>query len=349
MFSKVFKKRARNRAGDHGVARPAPIEAVDIPVDDVMLRLHAELSALAHIDVAQAAKERGWATLSRELERHPVRRAVPELAKGAVPKKGRSGGALQPVLAGHSRSWRIAVSSAGVAVAIIAVVLGTYGAGLLTGGSDGPTVASNTTAASGPRTSVPIDVTTEPGGGTGITDVTSTTGATTPSDSVPPSTGSTGGVVTSEPTTPTTAGSGGTSVTTSPVTTVPAQTTTTNAQQYADAQRQENARAAVFDLADAVLAHFLEGTDLTGLRSMVPASVQSQLTQMVARLNAPTGYNKISVESEAGNKVRVVLEFTDVDPDRIGDDGQPLKIYPRFAITVQVGASATITAITFGS
>lgn len=349
MFNQVFKKRAANQGESQVVTQRATADVADVPVDEAMLALDAELAALAHIEVAQAAKERGWATLSRELERHPVRRAVPEPAKGAAAKGSRHTGALQPVLAGHSRNWRIALSSAGVAVVIIAVLLGTYGAGLLTDGSDGPTVASNTTAVTGPQTSVPVDLTTEPGAGAGTTDVTPTTGVTTPSDSTPPSTGATGGPVVTEPTTPTSTGSGGTSVTTGPVTTLPAQTTTTNAQQYVNAQRQEDARAVVFDLADAVLDHFLTGRDLTGLRSMVPASVQSQLTQMIGRLNSPTGYNKISVEGGAGNTVRVVLEFTDIDPDRTGDDGRPLKIYPRFAITVQVGASATITAITFGS
>ncbi len=229
MFSKIFKKRATNQGKSQVVPRPAVAEAADISVDDAMLTLHAGLSELAHIEVAQAAKERGWAALSRELERHPVRRAVPELAKGATAKSNKHSGALQPVLAGHSRSWRIALSSAGVAVVIIAVLLGTYGAGLLTDGPDGPTVASNTTGVTGPQTTVPVDLTTEPGSGPDTTDVTPTTNATTPSDGTPPSTGATGGPVTTEPTTPTSAGSGGTSVTTGPVTTIPAQTTTTNA------------------------------------------------------------------------------------------------------------------------
>ncbi len=41
------------------------------------LALDRELSGLAQLEVAQAAKERGWATLQRELERHPVRTADP--------------------------------------------------------------------------------------------------------------------------------------------------------------------------------------------------------------------------------------------------------------------------------
>lgn len=382
MFSRVFKKRVTKPGSRRAVSRstcPEP-ESAEIIVDEALFALHSELQELAHIEVAQAAKERGWAVLQHELERRPVRRTLPVAAKGgrvidgrtrdfAQPRglqprglqprglqpRGAQPRGLQPVFAG-ARGWRIALSSAGVVVVIAAVLLGSYAAGLLTGGPEvtGP-IASGTTVVSEPRTTLPAESTIPSPSSSNSTDVTPSTGtttATTPTGSSLPSPDSTEVTVPATGSTPpTSAGSSGqTTVTTHPVTTVPPRTTTTNEQQFAAGQREVAAEAAVFDLADAVLGYFAFGEgDLAGLRSLVPSSVQAQLTQMIGRLNQPNGYNKVAVKSLSGNRVRITLEFTDIDPDRVDADGQPLKLRPRFAITVQVGESATITAITYGS
>src|SRR5664280_1999745 len=70
---------------------PAPV------VDGSFAALARELSGLGQLEVSRAAKERGWASLQRELERRPVR--------VGAPVKGRSG-------AGPVRRWRWAIASA---------------------------------------------------------------------------------------------------------------------------------------------------------------------------------------------------------------------------------------------
>jgi len=365
MFRRIFKKRAAKPGSSQVASRSACTEpeSAEIIVDETLLALHSELRELAHLEVAQAAKERGWAAVQRELERRPVRRTAPVAAKGGRAVNGGAKGfaqprgaqprGLQPVFAG-ARGWRIALSSAGVAVVVAAIVLGSYAAGLLTGGPEvtGP-IASGTTAVGEPRTTLPTDGTTPSTSSSNSTDVTPSTGATTettPTGSSLPSPVNTEPTVPTTGSTPSSAGSSGQTVTTQPVTTVPQQTTTTNEQQFAAGQREVAAEAAVFDLADAVLGYFAFGDgDLAGLRSLVPSSVQAQLTQMIGRLKQPNGYNKVAVKSLSGNRVRITLEFTDIDPDRVDAEGQPLKLHPRFSITVEVGDSATITAITYGS
>ena len=111
---------------------PTRRSTLDIPVDDAMRALDSRLSSLPHIEVSQAAKERGWATLHRELERHPVRPTAPALLKGTGAKTTVRPGGLQPIPVhhGHSRGWRMALGSAGAVVVILAAVLGIYGAGL---------------------------------------------------------------------------------------------------------------------------------------------------------------------------------------------------------------------------
>ncbi|HEY5473555.1 MAG TPA: hypothetical protein VIK32_10235, partial [Candidatus Limnocylindrales bacterium] len=79
--------------------------------DESLRALAEELSALGRLQVPQAAKERGWATLARELERRPVR-----------PVAGQAKRTVRPV-----RTWRWAIASAAATIAVIAGVLGAYG------------------------------------------------------------------------------------------------------------------------------------------------------------------------------------------------------------------------------
>jgi hypothetical protein len=308
---------------------------LDVTVDDTIRALDSELSGLGCLQVAQAAKERGWATLQRELERHPVRPASPALLKGAGAKGPVRGGSAQPVLAGHSRAWRVALSSAGVAVVILAVLLGTYSAGLFgTGGNgDNPVavVSVSITEVSQPDSTAST-------GGTGSTTrdpdaiaTTESTGTTTGTTESTTTIGSTPG--TTHGTTPTT---GGSTHTSTPPTTKPAQTTTTNEQQMAAAEREKDAKAAALDLGQAVLYRFSTG-DMVGLPAIAD-SAQARLTQLIASLDDPQGVTAVGTKTNTDGTIRITLEFKDVDDN------------PRFFITVRVDdGGATITAISGGS
>ena len=139
--------------------------------DESLRALAEELSALGRLQVPQAAKERGWATLARELERRPVR-----------PVAGQAKRTVRPV-----RTWRWAIASAAATIAVIAGVLGAYGGGAFsTVADDGhPTTV----------TSVASSDTTQP-------DTTGTTITPTTTGTQPDTTGTT--------ITPTTTGPGST-------------------------------------------------------------------------------------------------------------------------------------------
>jgi len=333
MFNRIFNKRgaeAQDDSREHSIpAAPAP--HFDLTIDDTILALDAELSRLGRMEVAQAAKERGWATLQQRLETHPVRSSSSAPLKGSGAKGSSRSGVFQPVTAGRSHGWRVALVSAGAVVAIMAVLLGTYSAGLLGGGDGSGPVASQTTQVA-------------------VTDTTASTVDTTPATGEPtttPTTQSTptsdepGVTPTTEGTPATSGGSGGTTRTTQHVTptTQPEQTTTTvvpTEQQMAAAQREGDAVSAALYLGDAVLDKFMKG-DLGRLPD-ISDSARSRLTQLIASLDDPTGCQKVAVKALSTDTVRVTLEFTDGDKS------------PRFFITVRVDdGGSTITDITEGS
>ena len=145
MFRGIFDKRgAGTKVGRRGrrfwsaAAVPAkdataPAESASRPgtsIDGSILALSRELSALAEVQVSPAAKERGWSSLQRELERRPVRAAGKAASASAAAEKGsaRPRGADRPA---RSRSRRWALGSAAAAVAVVATLLGAYGGGLL--------------------------------------------------------------------------------------------------------------------------------------------------------------------------------------------------------------------------
>ena len=350
MFNRIFNKRGaedqgKSRERGHSVTPAVSLDKAaaqadaapyfDLTIDDTIVALDSELSGLGHMQVAQAAKERGWATLQRELQRHPVRAASPALLKGTGAKDSVRGGAAQPVPAGRSRGWRVALGSAAAVVAVMAALLGTYSAGLLgNGGGTGPVASVTTTQVSEPTTAVTTNDTTSTSvapDNTSTTESNPTTTGTTESTTTTGSTpGTTGG------TTATTGSTPSSTARTTP-TTQPAQTTTTNPTQWASAQREKDAESAVLALADEVVRSFWDG-DLSAALRMVASGAQGSLTQMVSSLNDPSGYRIVDSESRSSNTVRVTLEFTDTDDN------------PRFFLTVRVDeGGATITAISAGS
>jgi len=125
--------------------------------DESLRALAEELSALGRLQVPQAAKERGWATLARELERRPVR-----------PVAGQAKRTVRPV-----RTWRWAIASAAATIAVIAGVLCAYGGGAFNTIADDGHVTTVTSVASSDTTQP--DTT-----GTTITPTTTGPGSTRP-------------------------------------------------------------------------------------------------------------------------------------------------------------------------
>ncbi len=249
-------------------------------------------------------------------------------------------------------------------MAVIAILLGTYSAGLLTAGDgEGPGPSTSVVSSEGTEVTTP----TTDGQTSGTTEGPSTTGpntsgtteATAPTETTAPGPGSSDTTIPSGTTTPVTGpDTTGGSVTTerptstgpSTPTTQPQTTTTTGEQQYAAAQRAETAKAAVFDLAALVVDYFVTG-DMSGARALVASGAQSQLVQMISSLRDPYGFRWVSTKELATDKLRVTLEFNDRVPDGRGELKEVAK---RFFLIVRVnevgGAlSAAVTAISAGS
>jgi hypothetical protein len=351
MFS-IFNKRdaagnGNHRSNGHAVAAPPRVKKIsdieetfhlDIPVDDAMRAVDSRLSSLSHIEVSQAAKERGWATLHRELERHPVRPTAAALLKGTGAKTAARPGGLQPIPVhhGHSRGWRIGLSSAGAVVVILAAVLGVYGAGLLSDGT-GPFAVTTTVVIADTSSTTSTEVVTSTDS-TDSSDVTVTTQApdTTETTPVTTDTPTTGGTSTSTPTT------GGTTVTTEPTTptTKPASTPTTGATISVSADRVRDAQVMAALLAKAVIDYFAGVSDISDVARHVAPSAQPSLTQMIGRLDNPANGQVVPNSAKAidANTVRFTLEFVDVD-DTL-----------RFFVKVHVDdQGATITGISAAS
>ena len=291
MFRGIFDRRgagtkARRQGREASVvpAAPVPAQSVAHPevlMDKSLLALSRELSGLAQVQVSQAAKERGWASLQRELERHPVRATAPAAtAKGAAGQTG----AARP---GHSRSWRWALGSAAAAVAVVATLLGAYGGGLLQTADSGPQPSTITSVVSS-DTSAPVS-TVSTDGTTVSTDGTSTTVSTDGTTGIQPST-TQGPATTSgtQPSTPVT--TGGTTRPAVSTTTQPPSPSTTGEQQYTSSQREGSAKAAAIYLADLVITG-----NTSGARALVAAAAQSSLAQMMDSLSEPYGLSLIHI------------------------------------------------------
>ncbi len=356
MFRSIFKRRepadkrecrerglsAAAASASHGAASQVdPAANVDLVVDETMVALSRELSGLARLEVGQAAKERGWAALQRELERRPVRAAAPVLAKDA----GRAGSGPRARRA-RSGGWRWAVGSAAAAVAVIATLVGTYAGGVLqTAETDNPatTIASViTTDGTEPSTTLPTDGTTVTEPGTTVpTDVTTVTPDTTPGTTGSSTTGTSQG----------TDSGGSTPTSHSPTTTQPPQTTTTNEQVWAAQEVVKTAEQAAISLGGLVVDYFWNGGDISSAHALVSEDCWKYLVQMIESLKEslkePSGFRKVSIKALSSDTVRVVLEFT----DRV-DSGQDelTEVTERFALTVHVGHDrAVVTAISAGS
>lgn len=350
MFRSIFKRTLTAAPGSQAESTVQRDTPVGVPVDETMVTLSRELAGIARMEVGQAAKERGWAKLQRELERHPVRPAsvVVKDAGARIPARVGAGASGRGLYSG-GRRW--ALGSAAAMVAVVAVLLGTYSAGLLTAGGDEPggtvtsVVASDSTEPTTPTTQTPSTT-----GGPVTSESTPPTAqgpvTTAATDVAPPATETsvttggpitTGGPVTSESTPPTTQG---------PVTTQPPRTTTTGEQQVVAAQLEKTAKSAVFSLAAMVVDYFVTG-DISGARALVAPGAQSSLVQMISSLSDPFGYRWISTKGVSADTVRITLEFS----DRVSNpQGELVEVARRFALTVRVDEeSAVITAISAGS
>ncbi len=332
MFRGIFNrhgadpKRKRQERGVRVVpaspVAPSPEEApsrVDMVIDDSLLVLSRELSALKQTEVPPGAKERGWASLQREMERRPVRPAA------SVAAKTSTGGPRR----GSIRTWHWALGGgAAAAVAVIATVLATLGGGA----PEAVVVNTSTTVSSVVSTDSTLPDTTVT---TPVTSGSSTT------DSTQPSTQSTDTTSTSGSNT--TATTGHTKVTTHPTTTKPTSTETTGQQQNAAQQRIESAEAAA-----AYLAQLVISGNTSGVGSLVAPSAQPQLSQMVRSLNQPYDYEAPADGTIISSYViRVSLAIND---RIVNGQGELVETVKHFFVRVQVkGGSAQIIAINAGS
>ena len=338
---------------DSGVVSPQP----EITIDEQMVALSQELSALNTISVPRAAKERGWAALERELERRPVRAAAGAGRTATSAAATRHAG-------GVGRAYRLTqnrvrlgiVAAAAVAVVCVGVVLGTSGGGdIQMAGTDSTTntsavdsgttvpetVAPDTTEAApsstAPDSSVDTQVDTTDGAvnpdSTEASQADTTTGGSTPvtSDS------------SAQTTTPTTPGtSGGSATTARPTTQTTRPPATTADTQNASAQREGNAKAAVAYLAQGVIVG-----DTSGVRSLVASGTQPSLAQLMMSLDDPFGYRVGDVRTLTSDTVRVTLQF---DDRVVSGSGEFEEVSKTFFVRVRVtDDGALITAINAGS
>jgi len=234
------------------------------------------------------------------------------------------------------RRWRWAIVSTAAFVAVVAGVLGAYGAGAFqtayvadSGSSSTVTsaVASGTTQPTSPSSTQPATSTTQPG--TSTTEPGSSTTGTHPS-----TTGA-------QPSSPSTTQPGSSTTLPRTDTTQPSPPST-GEEQMAAQEREDSARAAVTWLANLVITG-----DNSGAQALVDAGARSSLTQMVMSLKQPSGYEIPSIEPLSGDIVRVTL----VIQDRV-DNGQGETVTKdvSFVVNVRVGSQgAVVIAISAGS
>lgn len=361
MFRGIFNKRRAEFKGerDERELLVVPSETSPDSADESLLLLSRELSSLNDLPVSAAAKERGWATLQREMERRPIQaasksaRVAGGLSAPVAGRAGSSGGAHSA----RPRGLRWGLASAAGVVAVVAALLGAYSGGLLptAGNGDGPgpgtsVVSADTTQ---PHTTQPDTtssatappdmtlttvgpVTTAPGvsSDTTSTDPAVTDGTVTTEDTTEGTQPTT--PVTTRPTTPAT--TSGPATTVGPSTTQPTQITSPTEQQMAAAQRESSAESAARRLADLVITG-----NTSGARALVASDAQKSLVQMIMSLTEPYGSKITGSEVLDSDTVRVTMEIKDRVVNNVGEVMQVTK---RFAVRVQVeGDDAVIIAI----
>ena len=340
MSKRIFDKHKGTAESEKDLRSPVDAFSADVEsaaksatpvVDDAFLALTRELSGLGEMEVSRAAKERGWASLQRELERHPIRAAGSPVKAGARPV----------------RSWRWAIASAAAAVAVLAGVLGAYG-----GGAFNSSVADN-----GHPTTVTSAVagnTTEPGS-TSSTSTPSTSGTqpdTTGTVVAPTTTGPAPSTSITQPTSPSTSGPSTTQTQTSTTkaTTGTTQATTSTTQpsssttvvtDMASKERASSASMAVSNLGLAVISG-----DYAGARALVDPQAQGPFAQMVASLSDPNAIAESDPQLLSTDTYRVTLSFTD---HVANGQGIVVERTLRFVLKVHVTAKgALVTAINAG-
>lgn len=325
--------------------------------DESLLALSRELAGLAELPVPAAAKERGWAALQREMERHPLRvtgknaRAAKE--RGVPAAKG--AGIFGTARVSRPCRFRWALASAAGVVAVMAVLLSVYSAGLLqtadTGGSQGTLALAAGSDATSPDTtfvtpsSSEVTVTTGSlDGGSATTESgPAVTGGTQPSGTEGGATVVTNGSATAGGTQSSTPVATSGFTTTLPAqTTLPPQTTTTGQQQMAAAQREGSAKALAVYLADLVVTG-----NTSGARALVSPEAQASLGYMIASLTDPYGYKVTGASMLGDETVRVTLSIND---RVVNNAGEWIEVTKSFVIRVHADDnSAVVMGINAGS
>jgi hypothetical protein len=321
-----------NAAAGRDVTSPA-----DVGFDNSDSAVSRELSALSQVRAPQSAKERGWTSLQRELERHPVKPAVALSGAGVVKKASR---ASQRGTAGWVHRSRWALGGVAAAVAVVAALLGTYSGGLLQTADSGNHPSTVTSVATN-VTLVPNTTASTDGAATSIEGTSSTDGTqpgTTQGTTV-------SGSSTTQASTPRTTdhpGTTGISTSTSNTnTTLPPSTSTTGEQQNAAAQREGSAKAAARYLAELVVTG-----NASGARGLVDAGAQASLVQMMMSLREPHGYTITGAYSLNADTVRVTL---DIDDRVVNNQGELAETVKHFVIRVLVGEDGAVIVAIAGS
>jgi hypothetical protein len=323
-------KGKRQKRGPSVVPAPSALffadEAVprlDTVVEESLLALSRELSGLKQTEVPQGAKERGWASLQREMERRPVRPAASAAARSSAGGSGR----------GRKYTWRWALGGAAAGVAVVATLLATLSGGVPQVVDNGSTTLTSvvSTDSTLPDTTVPTGPVVT--GGSSSTDATqpSTTQPTDGTTTTGSSTGTTGPVTTEH-----------TTVTTRPSTTQPTSPTT------GDQQNAAQQRIASAEDAAAYLAQLVISGNTSGVGSLVAPGAQAQLSWMVRSLSQPYDYEQPSGGTIISSYVvRISLSIND---RIVNGQGELVETVKHFFVRVQVkGESAQIIAINAGS
>jgi hypothetical protein len=331
MFRGIFNKREVDPKGKRQERGPSVVPAspmqdasrTDMVIDDSLLAISRELSALKQTEVPQGAKERGWASLQRELERRPVRPAV------TAGVKSPAGGSRR----GPSHTWRWALGGAAGAIAIVATLIATLGGGA-------PQVAINDSTT---LTSVVTTDSTLPGTTESVPPVS--TDASSSTDTTQPSTTPTAGTSTTDANTSTTVTNttGRTTPTAGSSTTQPTTPTTTGEQQNAAHQRETSAKNLVASLGNIAVTG-----NTSGSSSLVAPSAQAALAQMIMSLQEPHGWTiNPDVQTLSSNVLRLTLNIND---RIVNGKGEQVETVKHFFVQVRVDAgSAVIIAINAGS
>lgn len=326
-------------------------------IDDNLRAVDRALRELAQLEVDHAARERTWLVLSHQLERvsrHFEPSFHGRLFRDAHFSKQRLNlGGYRRVLAPRGFAGRLAFGTLAAMVVVIALALGVYGGTVWMGADNGkgPHPAASVTSsesqlaagATSAQTSVSADQTFA-----SATSAVATSTSAAEEPSVATNTATTSGATT----TISPGGSGSTapsstappatkSSPTQPESTEPQPSTTQ--EQFASAQRDNTAKAVALDLGSSIMEYFASG-DMSGAQALVAPAAQPSLIQMIRSLKNPAGYAWTGMTAITADTVRVVLEFSDAEPNTVGEATYVTK---RYALTVKVtDDTAVITAIT---